>query len=91
MSQRWNKLEFCPHVESILVITDTDHVMAQVDSHQPLMEAQVDPRLVHVGFLVNKVALFVLKMHNWQKHMDCMLLSYHNLDVNFFKNIDTCV
>jgi len=84
MSYRWNKLDFCPHVESILEITDTDHVMAQVDSHQPLMEAQVDPKPVYMGFLVNKVALFVLKMHNRQKHMDSMLLSYHNLDVIFF-------
>jgi len=51
-------------VENILVITDTDHVMAQVDIYQPLMEAKVDPKPVHVGLLVNKVALFVLKMHN---------------------------
>jgi hypothetical protein len=55
------------------------------------MEAQVGPNPVHMGFLVNQVALFVLKVHNWQKHMDCMLLSYHNLDVNFFFNIDICV
>ena len=78
------QVRILPHVESILVITDTDHVMAQVGSHQPLMEVQVDPRPVHVGFLVNRVALFVLKMHNRQKHMDFMLLSYNNLDVNFF-------
>jgi hypothetical protein len=57
-------------VESISIIADIDHVMAQVDGHQPLIvEAQVDARPVHMGFLVNKVALFVVKMHNPQKHM----------------------
>jgi hypothetical protein len=45
--------------------------MAQVNSHQPLfMEAQVDPKPVYVGFLVNNVALFVLKVHNPQKQID---------------------
>jgi hypothetical protein len=58
------QVRICSHVESILEITDMDHVVAQLDSHQPLMEAQVGPNPVHMGFLVNQVALFVLKVHN---------------------------